>query len=320
MPRYIRNTVILAKTEVTPGTDSIPTGAANALLVSEVTITPLEAQNIDRALIRAYFGASEQLVGTAFKRVQFTVELAGSGTAGTAPAWGPLLTACAFAEAVLATPARVEYTPVSTSLKTLTIYYHDDGVLHKLLGAMGNVKLSAKAGDRPKLTFDFMGVDGGDSATANATPTLTAWKTPVAMTKANVVDIKLGPTYAAGVLSAGTLQKSTGVEIDLANSVNFTPTLSEESVDITDRQASGSVQFDLTAAQEVANMTTVKANTLQSLGMEIGTVSGNKLMLFAPAVQLLPPRKEEVNGRRFIGYDLRITPLAGNDELRIIHL
>lgn len=320
MPRYIRNTVILAKTETTVGVDAVPTGAANALLVSDVSITPLEAQNIDRALIRAYFGASEQLVGTAFKRVQFTVELAGSGTAGTAPAWGPLLTACAFAEAVLATPARVEYTPVSTGLKTVTIYYYDDGVLHKLLASMGNVKLSAKVSDRPKLTFDFMGVDGGDTATANASPTLTAWKTPVAMTKANVVDIKLGPTYAAGALTAGTLMKSTGIEIDLANAVQFTPTLSEESVDITDRQASGSVQFDLTAAQEVANMATVKANTLQSLGMEIGTTSGNKLMLFLPGVQLLAPRKEEINGRRFIGHDLRITPVNGNDEVRIIHL
>lgn len=115
MPRYIRNTVILAKVEVTAGTDAVPTGGADAVLVSDVSITPLDATNIDRSLIRAFFGASDQLVGTSFVRCSFTVELAGSGTAATAPQWGDLLLGCAFAEALLATPNRVEYTPTSRS-------------------------------------------------------------------------------------------------------------------------------------------------------------------------------------------------------------
>lgn len=318
MARKIRNTVILAKVETTPGTDASPTGADNALLVSEVTINPLEATNIDRALIRAFFGSSEQLVGTAFVRIGFTVELAGSGAAATAPAWGALLQGCAFAEALLSTPNRVEYTPVSSALKTLTIYYHDDGVLHKALGAMGNVKISAKVGDRPKLMFDFMAIDGGVTAVANATPTYTAWKKPVAMTKANVVDITLGCTYSAGALAAGSVMKSTGLELDLGNQVQFTPTLSEESVDINDRQAAGTVIYDLTAAEEVTKFGTVKANDLLSLGFTIGTAAGNKIILHMPAVQHSNIRKEEINGRRFVGFDLRVTPNSGNDELRIV--
>lgn len=317
MARYIRNTVILAKVETTAGTDAAPTGGADAVLVSDVSITPLEATNIDRALIRAYFGASEQLVGTAFVRCSFTVELAGSGTAGTAPQWGDLLLGCAFAEAVLATPNRVEYTPVSTSLKTLSIYYYDDGVLHKLLGCMGNVKLSAKVGDRPKLTFDFMGVDGGITAVALPSTTLTAWKTPVAMTKANVVDVTLGASYATGALTGGTAYPSTGIEVDLGNSVQFNANLTAERIDVTDRSATGTLQLDLTAANEVTFMGTVKANTTQSLGFTIGTATGYKIIVHAPAVQLINPRKEELNGLRLIGYDVRLVPSAGNDEIRL---
>lgn len=317
MARYIRNTVILAKVETTAGTDAVPTGGADAVLVSDVSITPLEATNIDRALIRAYFGASEQLVGTAFVRCSFTVELAGSGTAGTAPQWGDLLLGCAFAEAVLATPNRVEYTPVSTSLKTLSIYYYDDGVLHKLLGCMGNVKLSAKVGDRPKLTFDFMGVDGGITAVALPSTTLTAWKTPVAMTKANVVDVTLGASYATGALTGGTAYPSTGIEVDLGNSVQFNANLTAERIDVTDRSATGTLQLDLTAANEVTFMGTVKANTTQSLGFTIGTATGYKIIVHAPAVQLINPRKEELNGLRLIGYDVRLVPSAGNDEIRL---
>lgn len=317
MPRYIRNTVILAKVESTAGTDAVPTGADDAVLVSGMSITPLDANNVNRDLVRGFFGGSEQLVATASVKCSFTVELAGAAAAATAPQWGDLLLACAMAEASLTTPNRVEYTPVSTALKTLTIYYYDDGVLHKLLGCMGNVKLSAKVGERPTLMFDFVGLDGGISAAANATPTLTAWKVPPTMVKANVVDITIGCTYSAGALSSGTVYGSTGLELDLGNQVNFTPLLNAEYVDISNREMTGSMQLDLTAAQEVSFMATVKANTTQGVGLTIGTSTGNKIILHAPAVQLINPSKQDVNGRRLIGYDLRLVPSSGNDELRI---
>lgn len=321
MPRYIRNTVILAKVETTSGTDAVPVGATDAVLVSDMTITPLDANNVSRDLVRGYFGGSEQLVATASVKVSFTVELAGSGTAATAPAWGDLLLGCAMAEALLATPNRVEYTPISTALKSLSIYYYDDGVLHKLLYCMGNCKLSAKIGERPTLAFDFVGVDGGVTAVANASPTLTAWKTPPTMAKANVVDITIGSTYATGAITGGTVYPSTGLDLDFGNQVNYVPLLSTERVDITNREITGSVQLDLTAAQEVTFMGTVKANTTQSLAITIGTATGNKMIIHAPAVQLINPSKQDVNGSRMIGYDLRLVPTAagtGNDELRIV--
>lgn len=317
MPRYIRNTVVLAKVETTAGTDSAPAGATDAVLLADVAITPLDAKNVDRSLLRGFFGAGEQLYAGASVKATITVELAGSGTAATAPAWGELLLACAMAEASLATPSRIEYTPISTALKTLTIYYYDDGVLHKLVGCMGNVKLSAKVGERPTLVFDFIGLDGGISA-ASASPTLTAWKTPPTMAKGNVTDITLGCTYAAGALASGTVYASTGLELDIGNQVKHTQLLSSESVDITDRGVSGSVELDLTAANEVSFMTSVKANTTQGLGFIIGTATGNKVIVHGPAAQLTNPKKVDRDGRRLIGYDLRLVPVSGNDELRIV--
>ena len=67
-------------------------------------------------------------------------------------------------------------------------------------------------------------------------------------------------------------------------------------------------------------MTSVKANTLQSLAFTIGTVSGSKLIIFKPAIQLINPKKVDLNGTRLIGYDLRALPTptgSGNDELRM---
>lgn len=318
MPRSIKNTIVTAKVETTTGVDAAPTGAANAVLVSDVSITPLDAQAIGRNLIRGYFGGSEQLVGPASVKISYTVELAGSGTAATAPAWGPLLQGCAAAEGILSTPARVEYSPVSTGLKSLTQYYYDDGVVHKVLASMGNCTLSAKVGERPVLRFEWTGLDGGIAATPNVTPTFTPWKKPVAMTKANVVDVTLGATYAAGALTGGTIHNSTGLELNFGNVVNFSAMLGTETVDITDRESTATIELELTAAQEVALMATVKANTTQSLALTIGTTAGNKIIVFAAAAQLTNPRKSELNGKRLIGFDVRLVPVNGNDEWLIV--
>jgi hypothetical protein len=317
MSRYLKNTLIVAAIQASLGTDALPTGAANAVLVSDMSLTPLDAQNIDRNLIRGFFGGSEQLVGPGSVKLSYTVELAGSGTAATAPAWGKLLQGCAVGEGLLTTPARVEYTPVSTGLKSLTQYYYDDGVLHKLLDCMGDVTLSAKVGERPVLKFDWVGLDGGISAAAD-TGTFTPWKKPVAMTKANVVDITLGASYATGALTGGTPYPSTGLELKFGNQVNYTAMLSSETVDITDRASTGSIELDLTPAQEVALMAAVKANTTQSLAIKIGLAAGNTIIVFAPAAQLLNPKLVEKNGKRLIGFDVRFVPLNGNDEWRIV--
>ncbi len=180
--------------------------------------------------------------------------------------------------------------------------------------------LNAKGGERPAFKFEFTGLDGAMTAATNAVPTLTSWKAPVAMTKANVVDITLGATYTAGVLSGGVAYPSNGLELMSNNEVNFTPNLSTEKVDITNRAVSGNVEFELTAAQEVAFMAVVKANTLQSLGFTIGLTTGYSIIIHAPAIQLFNPKKVDVNGTRYIGYDLRALPVSGNDELRIAHV
>lgn len=315
MPRYIRNTVILAKIETSYGVDASPTGA-DALLVSNVSITR-NSNNVNRDLIRGYMGASGQLVGTRSIECEFTVELAGSGTAGTAPAWGKLLRACGMAEVVNASPPYVEYTPVSSGFSSATIYYYLDGLVHKALGCRGTVDIRAQLGERPTLQFRFTGIDGGAVAQANPTPTLTAWKTPLVVTDPNTGDVTLGASYASGALSGGTVYPSRGLEITLGQAVQFIPMLGGDKVDITGRETTGRMTLDLTAAQEAAMIADINGNVLTSIGLVHGTAAGNTIVLFSPAVQRLNPRVEDVEGRALISMDLSMTPNAGNDELRI---
>ena len=317
--RLIRKTAILLKIETTYGVDPTPTGAANALLVSNLSVNPLAASNVDRDNVRPYFGASEQLVGTANVEMGFDVEFQGSGALGVAPAWGPALRAAGFGEVITATN-RVDYTPISDLLESCTIYWYDDGVLHKAFGARGTVEIVAGVGERPVFRFNFIGIDGGISAVANPALTLTAWQQPKVITDANTGDLTFGGSYAAGAVTGGTVYPSRGLNLNTGNVVNFTPLLGGETVDLSDRQVSGAIQLDLSAAQEVSFMATVKANTLSSLSLLHGTAAGFKVLIFLPSVQMLNPSKQEINGKRLIGYDIRAVPLVGNDELRIVAL
>lgn len=102
MPLLNRKRTLLAKIETTYGTDSAPVGATNAILCRNLDVMPLEGQTVSRDLVRPYYGNSDQLPTGIYAKVTAEVEIAGSGTAGTAPAWAPLLRACAFAETLLA--------------------------------------------------------------------------------------------------------------------------------------------------------------------------------------------------------------------------
>lgn len=317
--RYLRNTVILAKIETTYGTDATPTEGANAILISNVSITPLNSNAVDRDLVRPYMGGSDQLVGPISVNIGFDVELAGAGAAGTAAPYGPLLRACGFVE-TLSASVRAEYNLTTPIVDSLTIYGFWDGAKHLIKGCRGSVSIALSSGGRPMLSFKFTGLDGGVTATTPAALTLSGFKTPLVVSEPNTGDVTLGCTYTAATptLTGGTGYPSQGLTLDLGNSVQYLPLLGGESVEITDRSASGAVVLDLTAAQEATFMTNVKANTLQSVGLMHGTVAGYKTMVFMPSVQLTNPSKVNVNGKLMIGFDLRVLPSAGNDELKIV--
>lgn len=316
MSRFVRKSAVLAKLESTYGTDAVPTGGSNAILISNQNINPLAASNVDRDNVRTYFGASEQLVGTANIEVSFDVEIQSSGAAGTAPAFGPLLRACGFAETITASQ-RVEYNPITDSMESATIYYYSDGALHKLLGARGTVDFAMGVGERPVMRFRFIGKDGGISAAANPSLTLTAFKTPTVVTDTNSNDVTFGCTYTTGSLSGGTPYTSRGLELSCGNDLQFIPLVGSEVVEITNRNMTGKVALDLTAAQEVTFMGNVKANTTQAVGFQHGSSAGYTSILFMPVVQLINPTKEDQQSLLLCGYDMRLLPSAGNDEIKL---
>lgn len=319
MPRYARNMALTAKIESVAGVNAAPSAASDGLLIAgDINVEPLNLTYAERNLLLPYFGGSQSLIASVNTKIGFSVEWSAGGAAGTAAPWSPLVQCCAAGQATLATPARIEHLPVSALLKTLTLELNDEGVKHTLTGAMGNMKLSAKVGETPKLMFELLGTYTPTAAAPLPTLNLSNWKVPLPVARANIIDVTLGGTYAAGALSGGTSFNSGGLEIDFGNKLSYLIGGSSERAEITDRNSTCNFEVELDAAQEVAAHAAMVSNTLTSIGFQIGNTAGNKLIFFAPAMQRTATKKVDRDGVRFVGFDGKLLPMAGNDEWRLV--
>ncbi len=307
MTLLTRKTVLLAKVETIYGTDAVPTAAANAMLISNVTLTPLENDLAPRNFVRPYLGTTQEIVGTSRVALGFEVELAGSGAAGTAPAWGALLRACAFSETLNAGISAV-YAPVSAAFDSVSMYTFIDGTKYALLGARGTVDFDFKDKAPPVAKFKFTGLYAPPADLANPVPTLTAWQTPLAMNNANTTGFTLHGY--AGVMAALTLT--------MANNVVHRNLVGVEEVMITDRKPTGSITIQAVNMAQADFFTKVNTSALGALALTHGTVAGNKVAFNLPLVQLTKPVFSDLNGVRMMQMSLIPTPsAAGNDEITI---
>jgi len=301
-PLKFRKKVLLLKTESTYGTDAVPTGAANAILASNVEITPLVGEQVTRENVQPYLGSRQQLHVGVHVALEFDVEMAGSGTAVVATKYGPALIACAHAEVI---STNVAYSPVSASEGSCSIYFHLDGQKHALLGARGTAEWRLNAKAIPIIHFAFKGLYVAPAATADPTPTLSGFTTPKTVGAANT------PTFTlhgyAGKLMNFTLTQGNVVEhLDLVG---------EQSVQITDRRAVGQIVIEAPPLGTKDYFAIARAETLGVLQIIHNTGAGSICQIDAANVQLLNPTYQEQSGRVMLSLGLNFVPSSsGNDE------
>jgi hypothetical protein len=309
--------VIQAELETTYGSAAgITFSGASAILISAPPRHRIERDFVDRDLIRDYFGASETLIASRRSVIEFSVELAGSGAAGTPPAFSKLLRACGLAETISA-GSWVGYTPVTAGQESISLRYFVDGVMYVSRGCRGSVSIDLTAYQRPMLNFTFQGFDTNAFASATPNTNFAAWQRPLVVSDENSGDIAVGGTYSNGWVTGGTILPSRGLTIDLGNTVSHLKLLGGEAIEITRREVTGKFTGALDAATEVAWRTALNANELTSFSFRHG-VPGQRVAVHAPAVQRLTPEIEEYEGRHLLGVDLRFLPVDGNDEIRLV--
>lgn len=308
MVKLMRNRIALAKIESVYGTDPTPTGSANAILIrNDPVLTPLASDEVSRNLIRGYMGGSDRLIANQHVMIEFEVEMQGSGALGTAPAYGPLIRACAMSETVTAS-TKVEYLSISSALESLTMYFNVDGVLHKFKGCRGTYDISIVAGQIPFYKFTMMGIYVAPTDTALPTPVYTGFKDPLVVNNTNT-----GAFSFFGV--SGLILRS--LEIQAQNALTFRNLIGTEYAQITDRDIAGTLLFEAPALATFNVFSTALGTAKGALSITHGTADGYKVKLDAPAVDIGQPTYADEDGVVMISCPIFINPSSGNDDLKI---
>lgn len=279
---------------------------ADCVLTKGLAISPFEGEALDRDLDSPKFGASDRIhIGT-YVAVTFMVELQGSGTLGTAPAFGALLQGCHMLETVVAVTS-VEYTPDSDDTTSGTMRFNLDGIDHLIVGAKGSFKIKIDANQIPYLEFRFVGIYADPTATAALSPT--GW----------TAYIKPQPISFAGTTAFQFYGVTTGwqlrsFELDQGNQVEYFEGPGEQLVDITDRDSKGSLSTLLRAVGTFNPFAVAKANTTGALLITHGTVAANRWHLSAPSVQILQPKYGDDRSRALMQVDLAFVPTVATDD------
>lgn len=300
--------VLQAGLETVYGTDPTLTATA-AIMASNISLTPLDGSSKDRQRAHAEFGGDPTLHVNTHQTLSFDVELAGSGAAGTAPLWGPLMQACNMTETVTADTSAV-YTPVGfnhLTSKSVTIYFNQDGIKYKLTGARGTFKLALSPNDIPKISFTFTGQynAAADVALPSVETTLDSWIDGIEVNKANTQFTLFGVSAVLNTLS-----------IDIGSTVVFRDRPNAALVAVTGRSVTGSIEFEQTTVAAKPWIDLGRAGTLGAMQFVHGTVAGNIVQFDSDKVQLSEPKLSATDDIVNVSANLLCTRNSG-DELTV---
>jgi hypothetical protein len=304
MPIKWKSKILLAKIESVYATDPTPTGAANAILATNIVFRPMEGQDVSRELELPWLAAQATIPAGLHARMQFRVELVPSGAAGTAPAWGPLLRACGSAQTVAAGTS-VTYNPVTDSHESVNMHFWVGGTRYVMRGTRGTCVLRFTAQGIPYLEFNMVGLFALPSEQARPTPTLSAFLKPDLVSHANT------PTFTVDGVSL--VMRS--FALDLGNDVQTRFLVGAESVLIVDKAELVTCQVEAVPLGTWNPYGEANDQSTVAIVLTHGTAAGRRATLEVDAGQVLRPEGFE-NNQNILEWPLRVVPLpiTGNDQ------
>ena len=297
--------VVLAMLESSYGTDPNPTASANAMLFQEVDWST-SGEIVERPRVLPAMGNDSFAVVAPACVLSGVVDLAGSGAAGTAPAWAPLIRACGMAQTITAA-TRVDYTPVSSGHESAVFYHYLDGSLHKGLGARGEFSLELMARQMPKLRFSLNALYAVPAAAALPTPTLTAWRDAVAVEPVVTGTVAIG----ANNLPFSSFTYTHGNRLVRQEIPGRSRVLIE--------QRAGSMEITVEAPDALSPNLFSLIGTVQNITLQHGQTAGNIIDVIARArIQPGPRYSRGPEGETYLTLTARPEPtLAGHDEFTL---
>lgn len=296
---------LLVKKETAYGTDASP-AAANAILMTNPSLDLLQADEVSRDLLLPYLGNQGVILTGKYGSLEFDVEIAGAGAAGTAPKYGQLLRICGMAETIAA-GATVTYSIVETGIESATLYFNQDGVQHVLLGCRGTVTANFAPKQIPHFRFKITGLYGTVADAALPTVSQAGWITPVEANSGNTTFSLHGINGVAENLS-----------VDLGNTVTPRFLIGSESVIISDRKATGQAVLEAGLVAEADWFGKAVSRARGAMTLTHGKTAGNIVVINAPAVEIGRPSQGDTDSIVNYSVPLSFCPVTGRDELTIV--
>lgn len=292
--------VILVKKESPRGTDAEPTAALNAIECNTAAVMKPSGEEITRDTVRSIWSSRGHVVHGVYNTIDLEVELAGSGEAGLAPAFGPLLECCAMDETI-ETAISVKYDSATLTpgdQATCTVYWFEDGVVHKMIGCVGTMALSAPSGIG-KITFSLQGM----------------YVDPTDMELPTAILPDVTPPVVAGIsLTIGSFTPVvTTLSVSLGNTIIKRRDINNDNgiagFLITGREVTGSVDPEADTLATFNPWASWKAGTTAAISATIGSTAGNICSISLPVCQYRNPSYGDREGIRT--YDL---PFVARDD------
>jgi len=309
MPKLTRKKAILIKAE-TGYSPATPTGSANYLEVTELSVEPVVSDEVTLDVIRPYLGNSQVLLANQRVNINFSCYLTGSGTAGTPPKWDSAILACGTNKAVVSTTS-VTYTPEDTStFDSATIWYYTDGIRHQATGCRGTFSITAEVGQAPLLNFQMQGVYVAPSDTAIPSTTKSNQAEPVIF--------KNGNTSAFSIFGySGILQSWS---FDMNNTYNYRELVGgTKEVMITERAPSGTLLVEAPALSAHNFFTDATGSSTGTNTWQHSGGAGNIATVSCPQSDFSAPTYEDSDGVVMMNLPYMATPTsAGNNEWSLV--
>lgn len=301
--------LILVKKEVTYGTDAVPTVAANARLSRNLQIKPIVTDQLERNLDRQVRGRSRTAPTNARKTVSYELELAGSGNAGTAPAWMEDLEICgAAAPALVAvTSATQRFAAIGTALSSGTVYDWDSGQKSIGLGGRGTFGWDFTANAYPFVKIDLtLLLPAGNPLSDNVpgAATLDQWKDPL---EVNTVNTDFTLDGYAAVLKSWT--GDVNAEVKARNLVGA------NSIQRGNHAITGKIVIEAPALASKDYFLTLRTGAEIVANLVHGTVAGNIIEWAAAHLQITDIDRQEEDDVLMLSISYGMNVGTTNDDL-----
>jgi hypothetical protein len=302
-----KRTVILAKIEGTYGSDSTPTNSADAVAVWDFD-PKINPDMKERGLSGADISPYPDVRGKTSCEFSFTIELKGSGTAGTAPRISPILRACGLPETIVSSTS-VTYGVMAATQESCTIYGYVDGILYKFLGCAGDPELIFSNGEVIQIKCNMKSLYALPTDSAIVTPTYDTTEPLVCK----------GATFTFGSYAAIIEKLNIKLNNTVAERPDFNQTEGVKGFQISERNPEGSMTIEaiLRATTNADFLSYFHSQTVKALSLSLGATAGNIVTVTAPKCYCGAPVVGDRDGIRTFEIPFKIRRNSGNDELSI---